>query len=101
MTRPGCHLCEEMKHAIAEAARGIDVELREVDVSRDPELESRYGHDIPVLFVNGRKAFKHRATVAEIRKRLRREPSGDPSNLPRDRRGAPDGPGRGGGAPRH
>lgn len=73
MTRGGCHLCEEMKEAIAEAARGIAIHLREVDISMDPELERRFGSDIPVLFVNGSKAFKHRATVRELRKRLRKE----------------------------
>jgi len=73
MTRPGCHLCEEMKKALFEAAGGLEIRLREVDISRDSELESRYGNDIPVLFVNGSKAFKHRATVQELRLRLRRE----------------------------
>ena len=73
LTRPGCHLCEEMKEAITEAARGLEIRLREVDVSQDSELESRYGNDIPVLFVNGSKAFKHRATVPELRLRIRRE----------------------------
>lgn len=73
LTRPGCHLCEEMKAALAEAARGIEIRLREVDISQNRELESRYGQDIPVLFVNGSKAFKHRASVRELRLRLRRE----------------------------
>jgi glutaredoxin len=73
MTRPGCHLCEEMKEAIAKAARGISIHLREVDISKDAELEGRFGNDIPVLFVNGSKAFKHRATVRELQKRFRQE----------------------------
>ena len=73
LTRPGCHLCEDMKVAIFEAARGLEIRLREVDISQDGELEERFGNDIPVLFVNGSKAFKHRATVQEIRYRLRRE----------------------------
>jgi hypothetical protein len=62
-----------MKAALAEAARGIEIRLREVDISQNRELESRYGQDIPVLFVNGSKAFKHRASVPELRLRLRRE----------------------------
>ncbi len=73
MTRPGCHLCQEMKEALLEAARGLEIRLREVDISRDSELEKKFGNDIPVLFVNGSKAFKHRATVRELRFRLRRE----------------------------
>jgi glutaredoxin len=72
-TRPGCHLCDEMKAALAEAARGLEIRLREVDISGISELESRYGNDIPVLFVNGSKAFEHRATVEELRERLRRD----------------------------
>ena len=70
-TRPGCHLCEEMKATIQDAARGLEIRLREVDISGNPELESRYGNDVPVLFVNGAKAFEHRATVGELRARLR------------------------------
>ena len=73
LTRPGCHLCEEMKEAISQAARGLEIRLREVDISQDSELERRFGNDIPVLLVNGSKAFKHRATVQELRLRLRRE----------------------------
>ena len=73
MTRPGCHLCEEMKEAIVEAARGLEIRLREVDISRNAELEREFGNDIPVLFVNGSKAFKHRAAIPELRLRLRRE----------------------------
>ncbi len=72
-TRPECHLCDEMKKSLVEAARGIEIRLREVDISESPELTTRYGNDIPVLFVNGSKAFKHRTTVKELRARLRRE----------------------------
>jgi hypothetical protein len=62
-----------MKQAVAEAARGLEIRLREVDISQDPELESRYGQDVPVLLVNGSRAFKHRASVSQLRRRLRRE----------------------------
>ncbi|MGH9320713.1 MAG: glutaredoxin family protein [Vicinamibacteria bacterium] len=75
MTRPGCHLCEEMKEALSRAGRGLDLLLKEIDISGDVELEKRHGTDIPVLFVNGRKAFKHRATEKELRARLLRESS--------------------------
>ena len=71
MTRPGCHLCDDMKQAIHEAARGLEVRLREVDVSDSADLESRFGCDVPVLFVNGREAFRHRATVEDLRLRFR------------------------------
>jgi len=73
-SRPGCHLCEEMKEVIASVATNVDLELEEVDISGDPQLEAEFGTEIPVLFINGRKAFKYRLTAADLRKRLRRGP---------------------------
>jgi len=70
LTRPGCHLCDEMRQALKQAASGLDVRLSETDIDADEKLTARYGNDIPVVFVNGSKAFKHRATVKELRKRL-------------------------------
>ena len=62
-SRPGCHLCDEMKEIVAcRRARSWAARSREVDISGDPELEARYGTEIPVLLVNGRKAFKYRVT---------------------------------------
>lgn len=71
-SRPGCHLCDEMKTVVERVARSapepmtVDV----VDISTDPELETRYGVEIPVLLVNGKKAAKYRATEAELRRMI-------------------------------
>ena len=74
LTRTGCKLCDEMKEALTRAARdlpvALDIRLTEIDIDADEELAANYGHDIPVLFVNGSKAFKHRATVQDLKKRL-------------------------------
>jgi glutaredoxin len=72
-TRPGCHLCDEMKEILDPVVRKLGCTVAEVDISGDAELEARFGHEIPVLFVNGRKAFKYRLTERELRKRLRAE----------------------------
>lgn len=77
-TKPGCHLCEEMKQALSRASRGIDVRLEEVDISGDEELLRRFGEEIPVLFIGGRKAFKYRASERALRERLVREISALP-----------------------
>ena len=70
LTRTGCHLCDEMKKALSQAATGFDVQLKETNVDADAQLIAKYGNDIPVLFVNGSKAFKHRATIQELKRRL-------------------------------
>jgi glutaredoxin len=72
-SRPGCHLCDEMKQIVASLAPEHDFTLAEVDVSADARLENIFGAEVPVLFVNDRKAFKYRVTAAELRRRLRRE----------------------------
>lgn len=65
-SRPGCHLCDDMKAVIARVARTVPLTLTEVDISTDPGLDSRYGMEIPVLCVDGKKAAKHRVTEAEL-----------------------------------
>jgi hypothetical protein len=60
-----------MKEIVAPVARELGYPVTEVDISGDPELETRYGAEIPVLLVNGRKAFKYRLTERELRERLR------------------------------
>lgn len=70
-SRPGCHLCDEMKAVVARVAGAIPLSLQEIDISTDPTLEARYGLEIPVLLVDGKKAAKHRVTEAELTRILR------------------------------
>jgi glutaredoxin len=62
-----------MKTAIREAAEGRSLGVEEIDVDSAPELKEKFGSEVPVLFINGRKAFKHRVTAKELKKRLKRE----------------------------
>jgi len=71
-TRRECGLCHGAIEAIAPIAeqRGLAVEL--VDVDRDAELVRLYGNEVPVIFVNGRKAFKYRVDLAKLEALLER-----------------------------
>ena len=69
-TRPGCHLCEEAKAAMAPVLREFGASLREVNIEDDAVLEERYGWDIPVIFIGARKAAKHRVDVEQFRRQL-------------------------------
>ena len=75
-TRNDCELCHEMEQVIAAEIPGFDTRLRRVEIDGDPDLEARFGTEVPVLFVNERKAFKYRCTPRELRKRLSREARG-------------------------
>jgi len=70
-SKPGCHLCDEAKAVILAVRRRISFELVEIDIERDPALFERYRYDIPVVFVDGHKAFKHRLTAEALERRLR------------------------------
>jgi glutaredoxin len=69
-SRPGCHLCDDMKAAVRRVARDVPFTLEEVDISTDPALEAQYGVEIPVLLVNGKKAAKYRIDDRELRRIL-------------------------------
>jgi glutaredoxin len=63
-SRPGCHLCEEMKATVERVARtaAMPIAIEEIDITTDPALETRYGTEIPVLLIDGKKAAKFRVT---------------------------------------
>lgn len=71
-SRPGCHLCEDMKVIVGRTARtaAVPLSIEEVDISGDPELEARYGLEIPVLEIDGRKIAKYRISEAELTRAL-------------------------------
>jgi len=69
-TRPGCHLCEQAKAAIAPLLSEFGAALREVNIDEDPALQERFGGDVPVIFIARRKAAKHRVDLAQFRRQL-------------------------------
>src|SRR5262249_56150353 len=71
--RAGCHLCEEMREVVERVARDVPLDVETIDVDADPTLAAAHGAEVPVLFVNGRKAFKYRVDPAALCTRLARE----------------------------
>ena len=69
-TRAGCGLCEEAKEALAAARLELAFAYREIDIDSDPELFARHRYDIPVVEVDGKRAFKYRVHPAALREKL-------------------------------
>jgi glutaredoxin len=65
-SRPGCHLCDEMKEVVRRVSVSVPLALDEIDISGDAELERLYGVDIPVLMVGGKKLAKYRIEESEL-----------------------------------
>ena len=82
-SRPGCHLCDDMKAVVEQVARSVALTVAVVDISTDPQLELRYGQEIPVLLIDGRMAAKFRVSVQELTQILQGRSGGpDPPDQP-------------------
>ena len=64
LSRPGCHLCEEMKALVTRVIDRTSTEARleEINVETDADLERRFGLEVPVLMLNGKKVAKFRVS---------------------------------------
>jgi glutaredoxin len=69
-SRKGCHLCEVMKESLNKLSRRAGFTWRDVDVDSDSELRRQFNDEVPVVFINGRKAFKYRMDEREFLKKL-------------------------------
>ena len=69
-SKPGCHLCDEMKalvhRIIAQRSRDHAIALDEIDISSDSALLDRYGLEVPVLLIDGKKVAKYRVSEEEL-----------------------------------
>jgi len=71
-TRERCSLCEKAKAVILAVRREVEFDFREVDIGWSGDLYEDYKHDIPVIEVDGQRAFKYRVEVSELKERLAR-----------------------------
>jgi len=71
-TRSGCCLCDEVKAALQVARAQVQFTVREVDIDSDPALYDAHRYDVPVIEIDGRRAFKHRVTPRQLVDRLSR-----------------------------
>ncbi|MEO8564779.1 MAG: glutaredoxin family protein [Betaproteobacteria bacterium] len=53
LIRAYCHLCDDMRTALAEHA--AETPVLEIDVDTDPALEARWGTLVPVLLADGQE----------------------------------------------
>lgn len=69
-TRAGCHLCDVVKDSLARLASRAAFSLQEVDIDSDPALRQRFNEEVPVVFIDGRKAFKYHLDEDEFLRKL-------------------------------
>jgi glutaredoxin len=70
-SKPGCHLCEDMRAIVDDVLEGSGVAVREVDITQDAALFARFQYDIPVLEIDGEEVARHRIAEPALVKALR------------------------------
>ena len=69
-SRKGCHLCEIVKETLVKLERRGGFSWREIDVDSDEELRRQFTDEVPVVFIDGRKAFKYHMDGREFLRKL-------------------------------
>jgi glutaredoxin len=71
-TAAGCHLCKRAQAVIRGLQRELDFELEETDITGDQELEARYREWLPVVEIDGERAFVYFVPEDAFRRKLER-----------------------------
>jgi len=82
----GCHLCERALEVVEEARQQEPFTLELVDVGGVAALESAYREFLPVIEIDGVRAFTYFVSVAELLARVRDDgsptrPESAPGNM--------------------
>jgi glutaredoxin len=66
----GCSLCGRALEVVEQARAEIEFELEVVDIGGNSELEARYREVLPVVEVDGERAFTYFVDAEALRNRL-------------------------------
>jgi arsenate reductase-like glutaredoxin family protein len=63
---PGCSLCDKAREVLQDSGSVFD----EVDISGDPELEAKYREWLPVVEIDGERAFVYFVDADALQRKL-------------------------------
>jgi hypothetical protein len=64
----GCHLCERALEVVEQVCAG---DFERIDIGGSPELEAAYRQSIPVVEIDGERAFTYFVQPEALRQRLK------------------------------
>ena len=65
-----CHLCERALRVLQETRQEIPFDLETIEIDGDPELEARYREWLPVVEIDGARAFVYYVDSGALRRKL-------------------------------
>jgi glutaredoxin len=69
-TSAGCSLCQRALEVVGEARAELGFDLELVDIDGDPDLEAAYRELLPVVEIDGERAFTYFVEPRALRARL-------------------------------
>ena len=66
----GCHLCERALRVLHETRQEIPFDFEEIEIDGDPSLEARYREWLPVVEIDGERAFVYYVDSGALRRKL-------------------------------
>ena len=66
----GCSLCARALEVVHEARREIGFEVEVIEIDGDPDLEAAYREHLPVVEIDGERAFTYFVEPSALRERL-------------------------------
>ena len=69
-SKPGCCLCDDVKEKLEVLQRSHAFSLRVVNILEDPAAFQKFKEEIPVVFINGKRAFKYYLNEEQFLKKL-------------------------------
>ena len=65
-SKPGCHLCEEVRQGLADLASDQPFTIEEINIELDATLFAAYRYEIPVVLVDGREIARGRIDERQL-----------------------------------
>ena len=72
----GCHLCDSAREALLRLRERAAFELEEIDITGVPELEAAYRERLPVIEIEGERAFVYYVQPEPFLRKLARHELG-------------------------
>lgn len=72
-SRSDCPLCDAMEATLRVVQGEIPFQLKKIDISTNAALHDRFSLEIPLLYINGQRAFMYDLTADELLQRLTAE----------------------------
>ncbi|MDP9304661.1 MAG: glutaredoxin family protein [Actinomycetota bacterium] len=66
----GCHLCERARKVLEAVRVDVPFALEEIDIDGDPVLEAKYREWLPVVEIDGERAFVYYVDPDAFRRKV-------------------------------